>query len=161
MTFTLETIRDSRGAALYPRRVLDGAETALVLFAAAFHGRQDAIHVADAGLAATCVDLDGGRLAEMEAAYPDGWEYVTGDVFEFAAQAERQWDVVSIDCPSNLFDECAGLLPLWCRLARRAVVLGCGMGTDVLVPDGWRVTELLHRSSFRGGVYWAVVEPVA
>lgn len=129
------------------------------MFCAAFHGRQDALWIADAGLDATCVDTDGDKLAEMEAVYPDGWEFVTGDAFNYAAAAKRQWDVVSLDPFSALFQRVADELPLWCSRARRAVLLGTGVGTKVEAPDGWRVTEVLERSGFQGGVYWTVLQP--
>lgn len=156
---TLEMVRAGAAPGLYPRHVLDGCETALVLFAAAFHGQQDAVWMADAGLKATCVDVDAARLNEMAVAYPDGWEYVVGDAFEYAMLTERRWDVVSVDCPTNLFGRCAEMLPVWCLLAGRAVVLGTGVGTEVDPPGGWRITGTVPRSQFQGGVYWTVIEP--
>lgn len=156
---TLEDVRAQSAPELYPRHVLVECSSALVLFAAAWHGKQDAVWIADAGLTATCVDLDADRLDEMEAAYPDGWEFVALDVFDFAVLTENQWDVVSIDCPTNLFDRCSDFLPVWCLLARRAVVLGSGEFTVVLPPAGWEITEQLRRSSFNGGVYWTVIKP--
>lgn len=155
---TLDAIRQKGYAAIYPRQVLEGCESALVLFAAGFLGKQDAIWIADAGLTATCVDVDAGRLGEMEAVYPEGWEFVTADVFAYAMTTDRQWDVLSIDPPTNLFEQCAAWLPRWCELARRAVILGCGESTDILPPSGWQLNDMLYRSSFQGGVYWAVLE---
>lgn len=155
---SLDVIRDPAAAGLYPRRVLDGCESALVLFAAAWHGKQDAVWIAEAGLTGTCVDLDGEKLDEMAAVYPDGWEFAAEDAFVFATRAQRRWDVVSIDCPTNLFDRCADLVPLWCLLARKAVVLGSGSGVVADPPKGWRMTETVRRSSFNGGVYWTVLE---
>jgi hypothetical protein len=155
---TLDSIR-AQGSAPFPTEALEGSTTALVLFAAAFHGRQDAIHIADANLTATCVDTDAHKLGEMVLAYPERWEYVTGDAFEYALRTERQWDVVTLDPPSNLFQDCADRLPVWCRLARRAVMLGTGKTTRVEAPEGWAVTGTLWRSVFLGGVYWTVLEP--
>jgi hypothetical protein len=157
---TRHAVRAGGNKHLYPTETLAGCDSALILFAAGFHGAQDAIWIADAGLQATCVDLDVGKLAEMEDAYPADWEYVPGDVFVYATRVQRQWDIVSLDPPTQLFQEVADKLPLWCLLARRAVVIGHGMKTDVVPPLGWKVTELRRRSSFRGGVYWSVVEPV-
>lgn len=155
---TLDTIRHGAAPDIYPRHLLVGCESALVLFAAAFHGQQDAVWMAEAGLRATCVDIDEERLGEMEAAYPSSWEFVPGDVFEFATAAECQWDVVSVDCPTNLFYRCAEFLPVWCLLARHSVILGCN-NRYLDVPVGWRETERRHRSNFLlGGVYWAVLE---
>jgi hypothetical protein len=155
---TLEQVRADAVAELYPRHLLPGCRDALVLFAAAFHGQQDAVWFAEAGLNATCVDTDAERLAEMADVYPAGWDFVEADAFEFATMATRQWDVVSVDCPTNLFGRCAEMLPVWCLIARRAVVLGCA--SKPVTPDGWRVSEMLYRSSFAGGVKWAVVVPV-
>ena len=156
---TLEQVRAGGSPALYPRHVLPGCDTALVLFAAAFYGQQDAVWIAEAGLTATCVDLDHNKLEEMRDAYPDDWEFVAGDVFEYVSRTNDRWDVVSIDCPSNLFAHCAAFVPVWCILARKAVVLGTGR-EPFTAPPGWQVTERLYRSSFKGGTYWAVLEPV-
>lgn len=161
MGVTLEHLRSVMDASKYPCEVLGGCEDALVLFAAGFYGAQDAIHIANAGLTATCVDIDPEKLAAMSDAYPEGWEYVTADVFEFAtsALADRQWDVVSLDCPSQLFARCEELLPLWCLLARKAVVLGSGSGhLGVKAPLGWRWRESVWRSNYLDGVYWTVLE---
>lgn len=159
---TLEQVRSVAAPSLYPRRVLEGCESALVLFSAAFHGQQDAVWIAEAGLTAECVDSDAVKVAEMVYAYPAGWIHTVADVFEYAARAARlgmRWDVVSLDPPSNLFVRCAFMLPLWCQLARKAVVLGCEGRDLAAVPDGWQETERLRRSHFLGGVYWAVFEP--
>jgi hypothetical protein len=146
-TVTLDEVRAGAAPAIYPRHILVGCETGLVLFAAA------------AEVATTCVDLDGDKLDEMRAVYPEGWEFAQADVFEYAAAADRKWDVVSLDPPSNLFDQCDTLLPLWCLLANRAVILGTGKNSRVGPPPGWGVSERIRRSGFFGGVYWTVVEP--
>lgn len=152
---SLDDVRVEADRELYPRRVLAGCETALVLFAGAFFGRQDAVWIHDAGMRATCVDVR--PLDAMAALYPAGWEFVEADAFEFCERSGGQWDVVSVDCPTNLFRRCAESLPLFCDLARRAVVLGSD-GSRVVAPAGWVVTETRQRSSFRGGVYWDVIE---
>jgi hypothetical protein len=153
---TLEQIRQGAAEMLYPRHALVGCSDALVLFAAAFYGQQDAVWMAEAGLQATCVDIDDGKLREMMDAYPESWTYVNGDAFEFSLRTERTWDVVSIDCPSNMFDRCAELLPLWCRIARRVIVLGSGENTETYEPDGWEYADCVRRSSNYGGTYWRV-----
>jgi hypothetical protein len=137
--------------------MLAGCESALVLFAAAWLGRQDAVYMADAGLVATCVDRDETRLLEMRSFYPNDWRFVCADVFEFAEQTGDQWDVVSLDPFTNEFQRCAQLLPLWCDLARDAVVVATGPGVAMSIPDGWRMSEMRRRSDFKGGVYWAVL----
>jgi hypothetical protein len=155
---TLEQIRMSSNEDRFPRHTLAGCKDALVLFAAAFYGKQDAVWIAAAGLTATCVDIDEAKLEVMAAAYPDDWTFVTGDCFEFATVAGQQWDVVSVDCPSNDFERCAELLPLWCLLARKVVLLGSGLLSQVVPPEGWVLTDTVHRSNYTGGVFWSVVE---
>jgi hypothetical protein len=155
-------VRDPDGDRAYPRDLLHPGDTALILFAAGFHGRQDAWHIADKGLTGTCVDTDGALLAEMQTVYPEDWSWHEEDVFSFAnfaALEGHMWDVVSLDPFTNLFDRCADLLPTWCTIARKAVVLGSGTYTVVDPPDGWRVSDQRWRSDFHGGIYWRVLEP--
>lgn len=159
---SLDEIRADALPDLYPTRLLHGCETALILFAAGFYGRQDGIFIADAGLTATCVDLDGGLLNGMRVVYPAGWEFVEADVYEFSRRpttAGRRWDIVSIDCPSNEFDRCAGLVHVWCSFATKAVVLGTASDTEVRPPARWRVRAKRRRSDFAGGTYWTILEP--
>jgi len=156
---SLEQVGRDAEAKLYPRHVLKGCETALILFAAGFHGRQDGYWIARAGLQATCVDHDERLLGEMQAVYPRGWDFIVADAYAWVESAVGKWDVVSIDCPSGHFDRCADLLPTWTRLASRAVILGAGPDHDRIVePAGWPVTEIRFRSMYEGGVYWAVLE---
>lgn len=157
---TLGHVRDEGAGDSYPRGLLARCDNALVLFAAAFLGRQDAYWVADAGVRATCVDTDQARLAEMEALYPRDWQFIAADAFAYAEGTDRRWDLVSVDCPSDAFEKCASLVGTWCSIAEVAVVLGNGLGVRVVAPDGWRVTETRKRSDFVGGTYWAVLEPV-
>lgn len=154
---TLEQIREGNEN-VYPVSVLERCETALLLFAGGFHGAQDGIFVADAGLAATCVDIRPGNLAEMADVYPDSWEFIVADAYEFALKTTRTWDVVSVDCPSDQFALCASLTGLWCDLARRVVVLGTGVVSRVTPPAEWRISMVRRRSVFAGGVFWTVLE---
>lgn len=159
---TLEDVRDPLANETYPTDVLAGCETGLCVFSAAFFGRQDAWYMAKAGMVVDCVDTDAVRLTQMAAVYPDGWHYISEDAFEYAEQASREgveYDVVSLDPFTNLFDRCAETLPLWCSLATRAVVLG-SRETPPDAPEGWRVAQVRKRSDFDGGVYWTVLEPM-
>lgn len=155
MPLTLEQIRYEQGP--YPADVLDGCGTALLLFAGGFRGRNDGIHVCDAGAAAVCVDIDPSGLNEMERLYPTSWRFVCADAFGFAekaAAAGDSWDVVSVDCPTALFAACGAAVNLWCSVARRAAVVGCGADTVVTVPDGWAADDQTFRSDFNGGCWW-------
>lgn len=157
---TLKEIEDLGSGVSYPGKVIAKHNTALVLFAAAWHGRQDAYWVEREGLIGSCVDIDRDRLKEMRAIYPEAWTFYEGDAFEFAEQAwgKVEWDVVSLDPNTNLFDRCADNLGLWCSLARHVVVLGAGEYTVVDPPDEWKITHRRKRSDFHGGVYWIVLE---
>ncbi len=158
----LATVRSEADAALYPADALDGLSTAFMGFCAAFLGRQDCVQVADAGLDAVCVDIDQPRLDLMRPLYPSGWEFVHADVFNYAQMRYAQggrWDVVSLDPPTNLFQDVADTANLWCSMARRVVILGSGFHTVVDEPNGWKVTEIVRRSHFRGGAYWTILKP--
>ncbi len=162
MAPNLTLVRSEADAALYPSDALDGLTSAFMGFCAAFLGRQDCVPVADAGLDAVCVDIDEPRLDEMRPLYPVGWQFVHADVFNYAemryAQGAR-WDVVSLDPPTNLFQEVADEAELWTNLARRAVILGTGNWTVLEEPAGWEVTGIIRRSHFRGGAYWTILKP--
>lgn len=155
-TLTLDAVRSEHEGQVFPRHLLDRCQDALVLFAAGFDGRQDAYWVNEAGVDATCVDIR--TLDRMRQLYPATWEFVQGEAFAFARATERQWDLVTVDCPSGMFALCAEHVALFCHLARVAVVLGNGLGVKVTPPAGWKVTEKRRRSNFRGGVYWLVLE---
>jgi len=156
---SLEDLVDLHSGASYPA-IPHGCETALILFSAHWHGRQDAYWILQAGLVGWCVDKNERRLREMAAIYPDSWQFVPSDVYEFAEAATHTWDVVSLDPWTNQFQECADRLPLWCSLANRMVILGTGHDTSVKPPGGWRLTDFRKRSDYNGGVFWTVLEPV-
>jgi hypothetical protein len=92
---------------------------ALILFAAAFHGCQDAAWIAQAHIQGTCVDTDTFKLEEMRTMYPEGWEFVTADVFEFVKTTGRTWDVVTADPWTNMMGLVADIVGRLCQLARR------------------------------------------
>jgi hypothetical protein len=142
----------------YPTHVLEGCETGLVLFAAGFLGHNDAIHFAQAGIKAICVDIAEERLEEMRALYPDTWRFFIGDAWDVARdiQAEgHQVDIVSCDTwKGDLMRRSLESLPLWCSLAKRAMTATLTEGAPYAVPDGWR--DSLYERAY--GVYWLVLE---
>lgn len=159
MVSTLEDLRDDESGRSFPRDLLIGCKDALVVFAAGFLGMQDAFWISEAGIRATCLDHDGVRLEEMHKLYPDTWEFFKTDSFEWvtnASRAGRTWDLVSVDCNTNHFERCARLLPLWCRLARKVVIIGTGYD-NVEAPIGWKLDRHVFRSDYQGGVYWDVL----
>ncbi len=143
---------------VFPVDALEGSTTALVLFAAAFGGRQDAWFIADAGMRATCVDIQLKPLLEMRHKFPEHWDFVVFDAYDFPQHTRKLWDVVTADVATNDFDRAAAMIEDWCGLARRTVILGTGEHTQLEVPEGWKLVERLHRSDYAGGVYWAVLQ---
>lgn len=143
---------------VYPTDLLDGCETALCLFSAAWHGRQDVYWLAKAGLVGTCVDLDGEKLAEMQAVYPDGWEFVEADVYDYVHDQPREWDVVTLDPWTGQFERCADMIDVWCSLATKVVILGHGNYRlrEPEAPEGWKLERKIRRSDFKGGINWLV-----
>ena len=135
-----------------------GCKTALCLFSAMWHGQQDVYWLAKAGLTGTCVDLNGGKLTEMEAVYPAGWEFVNADVFDYVDGQQRRWDVATLDPWTGDFERCASMLPVWTALARKVVVLGHGNYRlrEPEAPDGWHLADRFKRSDFKGGIWWLV-----
>lgn len=145
----------------FPLELLEEDDEALVLFAAGFHGLNDAVWIRESGMTATCVDSDPDKLAEMRPLYPGDWQFVESDVYSFAfgLTSREQWDIVTVDPWTQDMDRCARFVKEWCRLARKAVVLGTGVGTVVEAPVGWKVTGTRKRSDHDGGVLWTVLEP--
>lgn len=146
----------------YPVWALKGCETALIVFASEFGGMNDAAWIVDEGLRATCVDINAEKLEAMKGNYPDDWEYVVADAYDFAGECAGgpyKWDVVSLDPFTNHFDRCAENIEAWCRLARNAVIVGTGTDTTIITPLGWQQTDCLKRTDYQGGVFWTVLEP--
>jgi hypothetical protein len=129
----------SRAAKAYPVHLLNYGETGLCLFAAAFLGKNDAIHMARMGMDITLVDINRERLEEMGELYE--CSYMIGDAWEFArwmVDDGAEWDVVSVDSfTGDATDRSIGTLDLWCSLARRLVTATVGKGQAWTAPEGW------------------------
>lgn len=139
----------------FPVDVLEGCETALVIFAAAFGGRQDAAHIRDAGLWAMCVDCDEDALERMQDDYPDDWEFICTDAFE--PLHVGQADVVTLDPYTGLqMTRTLRQLGEFAKLARKALIVGHEGGSAVWPPDGWRVSHRVKRTT---GIFWTVLVP--
>jgi hypothetical protein len=140
----------SRVARPYPAWLLDGCETGLVLFAAAFLGHNDAIHFARAGLETTCVDVDAENLVAMQNVYPDEWGFVCGDAWTLAEwwrKHDKKWDAVSVDTwRGDAERRSLDTLDLWCSIANKVVTVTHTTGLDYTVPEGWnaRLFERAH-----------------
>lgn len=143
----------------YPAHRLEGCETGLVLFAAAFLGHNDAAHFAEAGVVTTCVDIDGRRLREMQMLYPSSWAFITADAWEQADEFGKQrvtFDAVSCDTwTGDLMHRALASLDLWCSVARKFVTVTIVPEevAELHVPEGW--TASLYPRSER--VSWLVL----
>lgn len=137
----------NRQARPYPAHLLDGLETGLCLFSAAFMGWNDVIHFARKGIQTTCVDTDGAKLEEMRVVYPDGWEFLEANAFEFAQNAGRQWDAVSVDpFLGNAENHVRRMWGVFLGLARCVATIGIPRTLHVDHVDGWDVS-VFPRSS--------------
>jgi hypothetical protein len=145
----------------YPAASLEGCETGLVLFAAAYMGHNDAIHFAEAGIPTVCVDTDGERLEYMQQLYAKcpGWSFVEMDAWIYArgcGALETTFDVVSLDpfsgdCMQHVLED----VELWASLANRVLILGIAAGYTYRMPRGWRLAlEDVERAR---GVWWSVL----
>jgi len=136
----------------FPFEALEGCETGLCLFAAAFGGVNDAVHFAMSGLRTTCVDRDGEALERMRAAYPEDWSFVDADAWTFAEAArseELSWDAVCVDpFTGDAMVRALETLELWRALADRVLIVG---NTTVVPVPGRNVRRA-------PGVYWNVHE---
>ena len=155
---TLEHVAEQ--ARPYPAHLLDGCETGLVLFAAAFLGHNDAIHFAEAGLETTCVDIDepaprrDARALSRVVGVP--CTPMRGHCAQAAKREEFTWDAVSVDTfTGSLMDMALDSLELWTSLANRlvTVTITTPVMDAVNVPHGWE-TSLYPRSR---DVSWLVL----
>lgn len=141
----------------YPAYLLNGCQTGLAVFSAAFLGWNDVIHFARKGIQTTCVDRDGERLAEMEAIYPTDWEFVVSDAWEFADKAAGQeltWDVVTVDpFMGEAAEKVWRTLDAFLCLADRMVTVTVPSGWIRRPPRGWQ-HSLFPRAR---GVSWLVL----
>lgn len=145
----------------FPLDALKDCKTALILFAAGFYGRNDAVWLARQGIQSTCVDLDHEKLDAMADVYPDNWEFVVDDIFKYVSKSKhRRFDVVTADPWTNQFQLAADITQGLCRLAKKSVILGTGAQTIIAPPDGWKITRKVDRSNSKTGeVFWAVLKP--
>lgn len=91
----------------------------------------------------------------MSKIYPDDWDFVCQDAFEFAQVTDRRWDLVSVDPFTNLIDRCMNNVHLWTALANRYVTLCCFPSSGVeCPPEGWKAIDQITRSK---SVDWSVL----
>lgn len=131
----------SREARPYPSFRLPEAGTGLCLFAAAFLGVNDAIHMARKDMTVTCVDVDRDRLSAMAELYPDTWRFEHADAWEYATlmrDSGAEWDAVSIDTfTGDASRRSTRTLDLWCSLATKIVTVTVGEHDEWAAPPGW------------------------
>jgi len=141
----------------YPTYLLEGAETGLCLFSAAFLGHNEAIHFVLENVQTTCVDIDQHKLDTMAELYPETWYFICRDAWEFADDAAikgMSWDVVSVDTfRGNATERSLATLELWCAIAKQAVIATLELGQTYDVPEGWTANEFQRNSE----VFWLVL----
>jgi hypothetical protein len=165
----LSEIRHRPSRLVFPTDLLPEQRTALLLFCAGFYGRNDGIHVWDAGIRQVIgVDSDELKLQVMANLYP-GWLFIGADVYAWADGARARAllsDIVIVDCQVNQSERCYELIPDWCSLANNVVVLGTqpetiqahGLQTlrSELTPEGWHITRLTKRND--AGSHWLTLQ---
>jgi hypothetical protein len=167
----------SRIAGPFPRSCVEGMATAACLFTCAQYGRQDVIHVYNAGIRdVTLVDLDAAKMDHMKRIYRPEWSYKVGDYRAFLASAiasKTQYDLVTADPNLSHADEVVGEgLGDLVSITRKA--LCTGYSADLLERDGYKagglegmsrtisdrlgrnlnVVEVMYRANT---AYWAVI----
>lgn len=161
---TLDDVRRESRPDLFPVAALDGCRTALAIFSAAFYGRQDVIHLWDAGLDVIAVDTDVKKLRLMQSLYssePHPLAVRVVDAGEFMTRAfsvEKSWDVVTFDPWTQTIAKLWAGLPHFSILAARVLIVGA---TAVEVAEarsleGFSGPVFLKRSDHAGGIFWAV-----
>ncbi len=137
---SVELIADD--ARPYPAHLLEGLATGVCLFGAAYLGHNDAVHFWEHGLATQVVDVDFDRMAQMRRLYPDDWNFVVMDAWQYAEGCvanEIAFDAVSVDCYTGDAEQRAlETLELWTELANELVTVTIATGSRFTVPKGWR-----------------------
>lgn len=164
-------------AMAYPRdllHLLTHSQDVLLLFGSGRGGAADGRWVAEAGYRnVTVVDWDAATLEPMMAKAPEGWRSLERDILQWLGDPawHTQWAYLSADPPSQLAPQIVELLPTWLSYARHYATITmyrhCFAGEGepshrspelAAPPKGWRYTNLIKRSGFRGGIYWLVCE---
>lgn len=94
---------------VYPIDILTECDSGLCLFGAGFYGRNDAIHMYNAGIKrCTVLDIDEKKIHDMIEMYPISWVIQPTDVLRWVPNTANSglltWDIVSVDAPTNLFE---------------------------------------------------------
>lgn len=165
----------------FPTRILNGCRSAASFFVAQFYGKNDVIHIYNAGIAqVTLVDLDVEKLGVMRDIYPDDWEVLCEDAFAAARrfrEGQRTFDVVTCDAYSGGDAETVAWTgyPLWESLAGKYLLLmysasmleqlhaapepaSVAEALNRRLDRVVRVVDLIKRSSHAGGIYWCVID---
>lgn len=174
---SLDEVRAAADPASFPMQVLAGHPRTVSFFSAAFHGRNDCIHLADAGVTdALLVDIDETKLGQMRALYPPTWRYAAGDAYVVAESlraAGETFDLVVVDAWQSDAARALDALPVWLRLSRQRVLVTLprawldarGLAAEAGAVETWlrghgcdvRVASLHFRADWTGGVWWLVV----
>lgn len=160
-------------ALAFPREILNGVESALILFASGRGGAADGRWLAEAGIQdVDFVDWDTETLNPMMQLVPRTWQAHALNILEHYDRIApgKSWEHLSADPPSHLAPIIFGQLPEWLSRAAISATITlyrhCFIGEpsldapELVAPVGWVFTKLIKRSDFRGGIYWLVAERV-
>jgi hypothetical protein len=109
---------------IYPP-IPNDAQTGLLLFGAYFKGENDGRFLHDAGLTCTVIDNQQHLLDAMAPDYPDSWEFICADAFDYAQATDRTWDVVSVDPSSPEEPRTLRWADTFRKLANMMTIVGC------------------------------------
>ncbi len=175
-----EQLRAQADPKIFPTDIVNGSESALSFFCAAFLGVNDAVHLHKKGLKELLlVDVNEEKLNAMREIYlGDEVGFEHGDAFRVARALRhrgRKFDIVITDPWSNIMQRTSVTdLPLFAALANKCYLSGLtgvdfeemGIKPDVralnkyLAKNGrgdYRVDRLILRNpGHQGGVYWVI-----
>lgn len=178
---TLTGVRAESNAATFPVDLLHPDQNAVSFCCAGFYGRNDVIHLYEAGLKRVIgIDQDEAKLSEMHDIYPPSWVFRPGDIYtEAEAMGKKgfRFDVVTVDPWSEQIPHALQHLPTWLAVTKQVLVIGVSAiwfdhkkqphtleafnqwvteshwDRDAKLPAASR---LIKRSEYRGGIFWAI-----
>lgn len=178
---SLEELAAGAPPRLFPVDLLQGAQSAISFYSAAFYGLNDVIHLHRAGIRELALnDVDAEKLAHMRSIYPACNELLVGDAIataqRFAAE-KRVFDIVVCDPFTSITGRMiTDLFGVFRSLAARWYIFGL-TGDDIAAVGGeptpaglGQPLSRLHRENIavealvlrnpnpsQRGIYWGAV----
>ncbi|MCM8612187.1 hypothetical protein [Accumulibacter sp.] len=177
-TERLTEIRKQANPSTFPMEILSASDRVLSLFAGGFGGRNDLIHLVDAGVRSiACNDLKPDNVVDLQYRYGDLIaEYHAGDAFALVdayRAAGRSFTTIVADPFTGLMPRVWSDVHRFLAVAERFAVIGAsgdcfreiGTSAETLSDwltnrqlGGWQAMRLVLRNAgLAGGVYWVVL----